>query len=65
MANHRAAAQFDRAKWRLALLAPLWILQLLLATSMLGLFSWRLGVTVKSFQGSRHVLSHMADIEFV
>ncbi|PNY27265.1 Uncharacterized protein TCAP_02815 [Tolypocladium capitatum] len=49
MANHRAQAQFDRAKWRLALLAPPWALQLLLATSMMALFSWRLGDTVKHY----------------
>ncbi|KAM4056609.1 hypothetical protein HRG_003478 [Hirsutella rhossiliensis] len=48
MANHRARAQFDRAKWRLALLLPLWALQLVLAMAMTGLFAWRLGDSVKN-----------------
>lgn len=64
MANHRAAAQFDRAKWRLALLAPLWALQLLLATSMMGLFSWRLGDTVKHYD-DREQKGETPTIEFV
>ncbi|KAJ6441232.1 Centromere protein V [Purpureocillium lavendulum] len=49
MANHRAQAQFDRAKWRLLVLLPVWVLQLLLATAMMGLFSWRLGDTIKHY----------------
>ncbi|GJN71280.1 hypothetical protein PLICBS_005343 [Purpureocillium lilacinum] len=49
MANHRAQAQFDRARWRLAVLLPVWALQVLLATSMMGLFSWRLGDTIKHY----------------
>ena len=49
MANHRAQAQFDRAKWRLLVLLPVWVLQLLLATVMMGLFSWRLGDTIKHY----------------
>lgn len=49
MANPRAHAQFDRAKWRLFILAPAWSLQLTLALGMLGLFSWRLGDTVHHF----------------
>ncbi|POR35562.1 Uncharacterized protein TPAR_04269 [Tolypocladium paradoxum] len=64
MANHRAVAQFDRAKWRLALLGPLWALQLLLATSMMGLFSWRLGDTVKHYD-DREQEGKTPTIEFV
>ncbi|KAL7938859.1 hypothetical protein V8C35DRAFT_289403 [Trichoderma chlorosporum] len=50
MASHRAQAQFQRAKWRLLLLAPAWSLQLTLAVGMLGLFSWRLGDTIHHFE---------------
>ncbi|OPB36692.1 hypothetical protein A0O28_0057720 [Trichoderma guizhouense] len=50
MASHRAQAQFQRAKWRLLLLAPAWSLQLTLAFGMLGLFSWRLGDTIHHFE---------------
>ncbi|KAL7918214.1 hypothetical protein ACQKWADRAFT_324009 [Trichoderma austrokoningii] len=49
MVDPRAHAQFDRAKWRLFILAPAWSLQLTLALGMLGLFSWRLGDTVHHF----------------
>ncbi|UKZ49812.1 hypothetical protein TrVGV298_004065 [Trichoderma virens] len=50
MASHRAQAQFQRAKWRLLLLAPAWSVQLTLAFGLLGLFSWRLGDTVHHFE---------------
>ncbi|KAL7951408.1 hypothetical protein V8C42DRAFT_7274 [Trichoderma barbatum] len=50
MASHRSQAQFQRAKWRLLLLAPAWSLQLTLAFGMLGLFSWRLGDTIHHFE---------------
>lgn len=46
MARHRAQAQFDRARWQLRLLVPLWVLQQLLAVANIGLFSWRLGDTL-------------------
>ncbi|KAM5351771.1 hypothetical protein ACJ41O_004494 [Fusarium nematophilum] len=47
--NHRAQAQFDRAKWRLMVLLPTWILQLGLTMTMMGLFAWRLGDTMKTY----------------
>ncbi|KID98205.1 hypothetical protein MAJ_05836, partial [Metarhizium majus ARSEF 297] len=49
MANHRAQAQFERARWRAVVLFPIWALQLLLTTSMMGLFAWRLGDTLKHY----------------
>ncbi|KAG5982257.1 hypothetical protein E4U55_002148 [Claviceps digitariae] len=49
MVNHRAQAQFERAKWRRTILFPNWTLQLLLTVSMMGLFSWRLGDTLKHY----------------
>ncbi|KAJ4249413.1 hypothetical protein NW762_012264 [Fusarium torreyae] len=45
--NHRAQAQFDRAKWRSMILIPTWVLQLGLSMSMMGLFAWRLGDSMK------------------
>lgn len=50
MGNQRAQAQFDRAKWRLAVLLPVWVLQLGLTTVMIGLFAWRLGDTMRSYK---------------
>ncbi|KAF5017421.1 hypothetical protein F66182_10649 [Fusarium sp. NRRL 66182] len=45
--NHRAQAQFDRSKWRAMVLIPTWTLQLALTMSMMGLFAWRLGDSMK------------------
>ncbi|WZH44744.1 uncharacterized protein QYS62_005772 [Fusarium acuminatum] len=45
--NHRAQAQFDRAKWRLMVLIPTWVLQLGLSMAMMGLFAYRLGDSMK------------------
>lgn len=50
MGNHRVQAQFDRAKWRLTLLLPMWLLQLGLNLAMVGLFGWRLGDTLKTYE---------------
>lgn len=47
MPSHKATAQHDRAKWQLRVLVPAWILQLLLAMAIGGLFGWRLGYTLK------------------
>ncbi|KAF4982695.1 hypothetical protein FZEAL_1722 [Fusarium zealandicum] len=48
--NHRSQAQFDRAKWRLKVLLPTWVVQLVLTTAMMGLFAWRLGDTMKEYR---------------
>lgn len=45
--NHRAQAQFDRAKWRPMVMIPTWVLQLGLSMSMMGLFAYRLGNSMK------------------
>ncbi|KAK2034299.1 hypothetical protein LX32DRAFT_721277 [Colletotrichum zoysiae] len=50
MVLHRQQAQFDRARWRMAILVPLWILQLLVLLVDIGLFSWRLSDTLKNWQ---------------
>ncbi|KHN97139.1 uncharacterized protein MAM_04736 [Metarhizium album ARSEF 1941] len=64
MANHRAQAQFERARWRAAVLFPIWALQLLLTTSMMGLFAWRLGDTLKQ-SDERESAGRVPTIEFV
>lgn len=47
--NQRSQAQFERAKWRAVVLFPTWIIQLALTMTMMGLFAWRLGDTMKTF----------------
>lgn len=44
-----AQAQFERARWRLRLLLPLWALQLSLTLTMAGIFAWRLGDSMRSY----------------
>ncbi|KAF4945514.1 hypothetical protein FGADI_11877 [Fusarium gaditjirri] len=46
--NHRAQAQFDRAKWRPMVMIPTWVLQLALSMSMMGLFAYRLGDSMRA-----------------
>ncbi|KAK1992813.1 hypothetical protein LX36DRAFT_283699 [Colletotrichum falcatum] len=50
MVLHRQQAQFDRARWRMALLVPFWVLQLLVLLVDIGLFSWRLSDTLKNWE---------------
>ncbi|KAK5995609.1 hypothetical protein PT974_04023 [Cladobotryum mycophilum] len=50
MGRHRAQAQFERARWNLGFLAPVWALQLLLAMALMGIFAWRLGDTVRHYK---------------
>ncbi|TQN64541.1 hypothetical protein CSHISOI_10882 [Colletotrichum shisoi] len=49
MVLHRRQAQFDRARWRMALLIPFWVMQLLVLLVVVGLFSWRLSDTLKNW----------------
>ena len=49
MGSLRSQAQFDRARWRLRLLLPLWALQLALTLTMAGLFAWRVGDSMKHY----------------
>ncbi|ATY58952.1 hypothetical protein A9K55_003479 [Cordyceps militaris] len=44
---HKSQAQFARAQWRIRLLAPIWASQLLLTMTMMGLFAWRFGDTMR------------------
>jgi len=52
MAYHLDHAQFERARWRKALLVPAWFLQLVLLMGLVGIFSYRLAKTVKDWQDS-------------
>lgn len=45
MGKHREQGHFDRARWRLALLVPFWILQVVFLLSLMGVFSYRLVAT--------------------
>ncbi|KAH0441929.1 hypothetical protein CcaCcLH18_01789 [Colletotrichum camelliae] len=49
MVLHRQQAQFDRARWRMALLLPFWILQMMVLLAVIGLFSWRLSDTLRNW----------------
>lgn len=48
--GHREQAQFDRAHWRLALLVPLWIAQIAVLLSMIGIFAYRLANSIDELQ---------------
>ncbi|KAL8377421.1 hypothetical protein RB595_008209 [Gaeumannomyces hyphopodioides] len=45
MGKHREQGHFDRARWRLALLVPFWILQTIFLLGLMGVFSYRLVAT--------------------
>jgi len=53
MVFHRDQAQFDRASWRKALLFPLWLAQIVLLFSLVGIFSYRLADTVPKFKENK------------
>ncbi|KAF7561841.1 hypothetical protein G7046_g2319 [Stylonectria norvegica] len=50
--RYSSQAQFERAKWRIAILLPSWVLQIALTMTMIGLFGWRLGDTMKNNKSS-------------
>ncbi|EEY23638.1 conserved hypothetical protein [Verticillium alfalfae VaMs.102] len=50
MVLHRQQAQFGRAKWRMAILLPCWVLQISLLLATIGLFSWRLAHSVREYE---------------
>jgi hypothetical protein len=49
MGSLRSQAQFESARWRLVILAPIWAFQMLLTLSLTGVFAWRLGDTFKFY----------------
>ncbi|EFX03787.1 hypothetical protein CMQ_715 [Grosmannia clavigera kw1407] len=50
MVSHRNQTQFERARWRKALLFPPWILQIAMLLSLMGIFSYRLAETVENYE---------------
>ncbi|KAI0005764.1 hypothetical protein F4779DRAFT_630034 [Xylariaceae sp. FL0662B] len=48
--THRDNAQFSRARWRKLLLLPCWIIQILLLLGIIGLFSYRLSYTARTWK---------------
>lgn len=50
MVLHRKQAQFDRAKWRMAILLPFWALQMMLMLAMISVFSYRLSNTIRKYE---------------
>ncbi|KAK1982220.1 hypothetical protein LZ30DRAFT_591042 [Colletotrichum cereale] len=65
MVLHRQQAQFDRARWRMALLVPLWTLQLLVLLVTIGLFSWRLSDTLKNWETEEQTKGMFPFVEVV
>ena len=48
--RHRDNGQFSHARWRKRVLLPCWIAQIGLLLGMMGLFSYRLSNTVKTWK---------------
>ncbi|GJC91703.1 hypothetical protein ColKHC_00529 [Colletotrichum higginsianum] len=65
MVLHRRQAQFDRARWRMALLIPFWVLQLLVLLVVVGLFSWRLSDTLKNWDTEEQTKGMFPMVEVV
>lgn len=53
MTFHRNQAQFVRARWRRAVLFPVWSFQVALLLAILGVFSYRLAETAEHFAEDR------------
>ncbi|KAF4774712.1 hypothetical protein HER10_EVM0002654 [Colletotrichum scovillei] len=65
MVLHRQQAQFDRSRWRMALLVPLWILQLLVFLVVIALFSWRLSDTLRNWETEEETKGMFPMVEVV
>ncbi|WQF78444.1 hypothetical protein CDEST_03458 [Colletotrichum destructivum] len=65
MVLHRRQAQFDRARWRMALLIPFWVLQLLVLLVVVGLFSWRLSDTLRNWDTEEQIKGMFPMVEVV
>lgn len=46
MGNHRSQDQFDRSRWRAAILVPMWLAEFALLLALIGIFAYRLAETV-------------------
>ncbi|CAK7229881.1 hypothetical protein SCUCBS95973_007380 [Sporothrix curviconia] len=53
MTFHRNQAQFVHARWRRAVLFPVWAFQMIVLLSILGIFSYRLAETAEHFAADR------------
>ncbi|KAI5863613.1 hypothetical protein GGS23DRAFT_506793 [Durotheca rogersii] len=62
--KHRDNGQFSRAGWRKRLLLPCWIAQILLLLGMMGLFSYRLSHTARTWKEEEDN-GHVPLVEFV
>ncbi|KAI0886459.1 uncharacterized protein GGS22DRAFT_113836 [Annulohypoxylon maeteangense] len=62
--THRDNAQFSRSGWRKRILLPCWIIQIGLLLATMGLFSYRLSHTIKTWKDEED-LGNIPMVEFV
>ncbi|GAP88543.1 hypothetical protein SAMD00023353_7000140 [Rosellinia necatrix] len=62
--SHRDNAHFTRAGWKKRIILPCWIVQILILLSLMGLFSYRLSVTVNDWE-EEEVKGAVPVVEFV
>ena len=48
--GHREQAQFDRARWRLVLLVPIWMVLVALLLCLMAIFAYRLAETIENYE---------------
>ncbi|KAF3359422.1 NAD-dependent deacetylase hst4 [Verticillium dahliae VDG1] len=65
MVLHRQQAQFGRAKWRMSILLPCWVLQISLLLATIGLFSWRLAHSVREYEEDKRKGGNVRATELV
>ena len=53
MADDIDMAQFNRARWRMAMLIPLWTAQIAMLLGLMGIFSYRLAETTEHWDEMR------------
>jgi hypothetical protein len=49
MVYHRDQAQFERARWSLRVLLPLWAAQTLIFLALISIFGYRLSLTAANY----------------
>lgn len=49
MVYHRDQSQFERARWSLRVLLPLWVAQILIFLALIAIFGYRLSLTAASY----------------
>ena len=50
MASHHHQAQFERSRWRISFLIAFWVAQIAMIVALMGIFSYRLAVTVGQWE---------------